>query len=142
MTIFNQTKYSGFLGNTKYSIKGYGCTTACVTMVHNYKNKKFIDLDKAAKMLSYTKDGLLIWSSLKKLGLQLVSRVYKYDKKLIDDTFKSDNKYVILQVNKNHWVWVIGRYIPFLGYRIADPLKGDKAYTNRYKNITGFAIIK
>jgi hypothetical protein len=48
---------------------------------------------------------------------------------------------VALQVNNNHWVWLIGRYIPLLGYRIADPMTGGKAYSSRYKTITGHAVI-
>jgi hypothetical protein len=38
-------------------------------------------------------------------------------------------------------VWVIGRYIPYLGYRIVDPMGGVKAYSSKYKRITGHAII-
>lgn len=130
------------LKGTVYTIGRWGCLMVSSVNVRNYKNKSAMTPTQANEKLSFTKDGLLIWSSLKNIGLQLVERVYKNDYAKIKAAYDSKDKYVILQVRSSHWVWVVGRYIPYFGWKIADPIDGRTKYTKTYGNqITGFAIV-
>ena len=143
MKIFCQQDYKTMLGNTRYSVARYGCLTADIAMIYDYIHKLNVNPAEMAKKLEYNSDGLLLWPSLSKIGMKLVSRQYTFNKKVIDSELASPNRYVVLQVNNNHWVWPIGRWIPILGYKIVDPFRGDKCYTNRYKNnITGLAVVE
>jgi len=142
MIIFNQQAYpKNYLGKTKYTIARWGCLTVCVTMIYDYLFNKQTTPDTMAQKLEYNINGNLLWYSLKNIGLKLVTRVRYFNKSIIDAAVKNPNQFIALEVNSCHWVWVIGRYIPVLGYRIVDPLRGDKAYSSRYRSITGFAII-
>ncbi len=143
MQIFNQQDYpKDYLGKTKYTIAKWGCLTVTLNMIYNYINGKNIEPPKVAQMFKYLNTGDLIWSSIDILGLKMIERVRTYRKDLIDKAYAIDGEYVALQVNSSHWVWVIGRYIPLLGYRVADPLHGDRCYVlSRYKKITGHAVI-
>jgi hypothetical protein len=145
MTIFNQQDArwaKEILGNTPYTIGRWGCLTTVLTMIHNEIKGSVMTPLQCAKLLKFTPDGLVIWSSLKEIDLKLVNRMKFRHDVIIQSALNSKDDYVALQVNNNHWVWLIGRYIPILGYRIVDPWTGTKCYTNRYKNnITGCAII-
>lgn len=130
------------LGKSPYTVGRYGCTSVCVTDVMNWLLNKSIPPSETVPKLAYTSEGLILWDSLKNLGLSLVGRFYGRQYEVIDKALADPGLCAIAQVNGNHWVWVIGRRLPILGYRIADPWTGTKAYTNRYKNnITGCAII-
>lgn len=142
MVIFNQQLYpKSFLGKTKFTVARWGCLVTVITMIYDYVYDRKMTPDSCAQKLQFMPSGDLVWGSLKNLTLRLVERVRRFDKAKIDAAFKNPDQYVALQVNSSHWVWVIGRYIPYLGYRIADPLRGDRGYSRRYKNITGHAVI-
>ena len=142
MKIFNQQDYpNDYLGDTKYSIARWGCLDTVITMIYDYLFSRQLNPVEISKLLSFNSDGELEWWSLKNIGLKLDERVRFYSKEKIDDAYASDDKFIALQVNNSHWVWVIGRYYPYFGYKIVDPLHGDKARSTRYANITGHAII-
>jgi hypothetical protein len=145
MVIFNQQDSrwaKETLGNTVYTIGRWGCLNTVLTMVYNQIFNSRMTPLQCAKKLQFTPDGMLKWESLKEINLKLVSRIRVRNDVMIKNALNSPKDYVALQVNNNHWVWLIGRYIPILGYRIADPWTGTACYTNRYKNnITGFALI-
>jgi hypothetical protein len=142
MLIFNQQKTLGFLGKTKFTIARWGCLDTVMTEIYDYLYGDKMTPDVMAQKLVFNENGDLVWSSLSNVDLKLISRVRYYNKAGIDKALKDPDQYIALQVNNNHWVWVIGRYLPFLGYKIADSWLGDKSYTNRYKNnITGYALI-
>lgn len=103
--------------------------------------KKFKNPGVLAKTLDFTKDGLILWGSLPKVGFQLEKRFTGEDRALIDAALKAPNKGVLIQVENYHWVLGLGRSI-FGGYRIADPWFGDISTTRRYKYISGGAVIK
>ena len=130
------------LGNTPYTIGRWGCLMTVLTMIRNEIFKSVMTPTQAAKKLQFTPGGLVIWSSLKDINLKLVNRMgFRHDV-IIQAAYRSKDQYVALQVNNNHWVWLIGRRLPFLGYRIVDPWTGSICYTNRYHdNITGFAVV-
>lgn len=145
MTIFSQqdSRWANVkMGGSNYTIGRWGCLLTDLTNLRNFIFGSAMRPDQADDKLSFTKDGLLIWGSLSGIGLKLVERVYKNDYNKILSVYKSSDKYAILQVNNNHWVWVIGRYIPYFGWKIGDPWTGTSCYTNKYRNnITGFAVI-
>lgn len=143
MKIFNQQNYpKSYLGKTKYTVARWGCLDTVVTQIYNYIFGKEITPDIMAKKLEFNENGELLWNSLKNVNLNLKSRVRTYRKDLIDQSFKNPNEFIALQVKNSHWVWVIGRYIPYFGYKIADPIGGKIRYTNYYDNkITGHAVI-
>lgn len=142
MQIFNQMDYpKDYLGKTQYTVARWGCLTTCVVMIHDYIFDKALNPAQAGQILAYLSTGDLIWSSIGKLGLKLDARVRTYRKDLIDKAFADPDKYIAIQVNGFHWVWVIGRYIPYLGYRIVDPLGGTKCWSSKYRSITGHALI-
>ena len=133
---------SKFLGKTKYNLGRWGCTTTGITQGYNLLFGKQKTPANVAQILDYTPEGYILWKSLQKLNLRLTERFYGRKDVSIMEGLKNPNKFVLLQVNNNHWVFLMGRWIPILGYRIADPWKGDTCYTNRYKNnITGGAVI-
>jgi hypothetical protein len=129
------------MGASKLTLGGYGCTTCCVSMVSAWYGE-YVSPDKLAKSKAlYTTAGLIIWQALGFLKFKFSERFYSFRKDKIDEALASSSKTVILQVNNDHWVWAIGKWLPVLGYRIIDPWTGSVCYSNRYRNnITGGAI--
>lgn len=128
------------LGKSNVAIGKYGCTTTCLSMVSDWFNI-YKDPSQIAQTIDYTRDGLIIWTSLSNIGLKLDQRVYSFDDNSIDKALSNTDTCCILQVNGNHWVLALSKSL-FGGYRIADPWFGDKSTTSRYDNhVTGIAII-
>lgn len=129
------------LGASRLTMGGYGCVTACVSAVSAWYDE-YTPPDKiATKKKNYTTSGLIIWQALDFKRFQFKQRFYSFRRDLIDEALYSPTKAVIVQVQNSHWVWVIGRWVPYLGYRIMDPWTGSIRYTNLYGNkITGGAI--
>jgi len=143
MLIFSQQdgRWASAIYNGHYSIGRYGCLITCVTMVDDWLFSANRDPLWVASMLAYS-NGLLIWGSLAKIQMKLVQRVYVRNDAIISNALADPSTCVVLQVNSNHWVFAIGRKIPVLGYRIADPWDGRIKYTNAYRNnITGCAVL-
>lgn len=127
--------------NNGYTYGRYGCTITCLAMVRNWFYGVVVFPDWVGPKLTYT-SGMIIWSSLANIGLRLVERVRVRNDVKIRAALASPSQCCIVEVNHNHWLFVVGRYIPVLGYRVIDPWRGDYCYTNRYgNNITGCAII-
>ena len=135
------------LGTSYVTVGRYGCTITCLSMLSGYfksfKTPRFL-----AKYLKYTRDGLIIWSSMPYvLPFRLDKRLYRQDDIEIKKSLDDPDKAVILQVDNFHWVVCLGvyRFAPWI-YRIADPWTGKKkAFVfSGYKKITGSAhlIIK
>lgn len=131
-----QTKYSN-----GYTIGRYGCTLTDLTMIRDWFLHDDMVPPVVASKLQYA-SGLIIWASLKNIGLSLVERVRVRNDAKIQQALASSDHCVIVEVNHNHWLWVIGRQLPVLGYRVVDPWDGRIKYTNAYRNnITGCAVI-
>lgn len=129
------------LGDSIATIGRYGCTTTDISM-----SLDFFDMYRTpaelARTLDYTKEGLILWDSLRKVGLSLVKRGYTRNSDDISRAIKDPKTVCILQVQGNHWVLATGMRI-FGGYNITDPWYGDISTTGRYKEqITGFAVIR
>lgn len=133
-----------FLGDTNYTCGRWGCLSVVLTMQRNYLINSVMSPKQSIKKLRYRSSGDLEWSSLPAINLILVTRVRTRDDVLMKKYFESPIYEIAIQVNNNHWVWMLSKnYLPILGYKIADPWTGTIAYTNRYKNnITGFAAVK
>jgi len=125
-----------------YTVGRWGCLAVSLANARNWFYNKNDNPMWTVPKLNYTSDGRILWNSLKNVGLKLVERVYGRNEAKINEALAHPNKCVILQVNNNHWVWAIGRKLPILGYRIADPWDGRIKYINFYRdNITGCAVI-
>lgn len=147
MVILNQRDYPNtYLGKSKAKVSDYGCLITCISMalswyVETFKKGKWRDPKWLAKNLTFTKTGLLYWNSITKsdLPIKFVYRYYsKNDSKCLE-ILKSTYNTCILQVDYNHWVFLIG-YSRIKGMKIADPYYGDITYLpKRNYKITGFA---
>jgi len=93
-----------------------------------------------AQNLEFTKEAYLLWQSLVRAKIDFVYRFYSQNDVVIKKAFADPDQFVVLQVNNNHWVWLVG---VVGGYRVMDPYYGDviKITQRKYK-ITGFAILE
>jgi len=127
--------------NGNYTLGRYGCTITDITMFYDWAFNKNVRPDWVASKLKFS-NGLLLWNSISNIGLKFVYRYYSRNDNRIKQALNSANEGCLLQVNKNHWLFLIGRYIPGLGWKVADPWTGKSCYTKKYNNnITGFAVI-
>lgn len=130
------------MGNTPFTISHYGCLLTDVSMLSSYYGE-YKSPKELAKKLSFTKDGLLIWSSIPKvLPFKLNKRYYKRDQKALLQALKQPGMAVALQVDGYHWVLGLGvyKFAPWI-VRIWDPWNNRKyAFPlSPYKKITGMA---
>lgn len=124
-----------------YTIGRYGCVISCLTMARNWFFNDNKTPDWAARLLLFS-SGAVIWSSISNIGLRFVQRVFGRNDAVINEALINPNKCCLIQVNNNHWLWLIGRLVPGRGWKVVDPWHGDICYTDRYgNNITGCAVI-
>lgn len=131
------------IGKSDKTVGAYGCTISCVADGSSYFQEEATP-GVLAKKLSFTPSGLLIWSSIGKYfkTFQFEWRFYSFDKVRIDEALKDPKRVCLVNVDKGkHWVFVVGRYIPFLGYKVSDPWHFP-AKTAYRKDIVGGAILK
>ena len=130
------------IGKTNITVGRMGCTITCLAMLSSYFGC-YKTPGMLAKYLSYTKDALLIWSSIpSELCFSLHKRFYGYNAELIAEGLKLKNTAVILQVQGYHWVVAISKIPLTKTYIIADPWTGKLSTTLAYKNqITGGAVL-
>lgn len=117
----------------------YGCTLTSLSMALTSFGK-VSDPGKIVKQLRFTKDGLLLWDSLAKVGLKLEQRFFGHNQRLIQGALAHPKKFALIQVDGYHWVLATGNYSSGV-YKIADPWFGDCSTTKRYGRITGGAVI-
>lgn len=142
MKILSQMFYGWhdiLIGKTSETVGRKGCLITCISMITDYIGR-YTNPGELATTLDFNPDAKLIWDSVKKVGLDFVYRFYSRDDIKIKRAFNNPDQFVVLQVNNNHWVWLIGISG---GYKVADPYYGDTPYLSkrRYK-ITGFAILE
>jgi GH25 family lysozyme M1 (1,4-beta-N-acetylmuramidase) len=127
------------IGDTNENLGGKGCLITCISMITDYVGK-YLNPGELAQTLDFTPEVLLLWNSLPKGGLDFVYRFKNRDDLKIKKAFKDPDQFVVLQVNNNHWVWLIGVKG---GYKVADPYYGDIIFLSKRKyRITGFAILE
>ena len=127
------------IGQSQRTVGSDGCLITDESAITNEINN-YHDPGWMAQNLDFTPDGLFIWASIIKVKLDFVYRFYIQDDKKIKKAFADPDQYVVLQVDKKHWIWLVGVKG---GYRIMDPYYGDVIpITKRYKKITGFAILE
>jgi len=127
------------LGQTKHTIGRLGCTITSIAAALTSFGKA-TDPAKLAKTLSFTREGLLLWGSLAKVGCRLDQRFYGHNQRLIQGALAHPKKFALIQVDSSHWVLATGNYSAGV-YKIADPWFGDRSTTKRYGKITGGAVI-
>jgi len=127
-----------YIGKSKAKIKDYGCTITSISMFSdwygNYKNPEWM-----ANHLSFTTDGKLYWNSVStsELPMRFVYRYYYKDDRKIQEILKSKDGVCLLEVNRNHWVALVG-YSRVYGYKVNDPWDGTTCYlSKRNYKITG-----
>jgi len=128
-----------YIGKSKEKVKDYGCTITSVSMFSDWYGG-YKDPAWMADHLSFTTDGKLYWNSISTsvLPMRFVYRFYYKDDKKIQEILKSKDGVCLLEVNRNHWVALVG-YSRIYGYRVHDPYYGDTIYlSKRNYKITGF----
>lgn len=126
------------------TIGRYGCTTCCISMLSDYFGC-FESPDRIiGKEVKYTKDGLVIWSSINFPKFTFRERFYGQDNQKILEALKNPKKAVILNVNDGqHWVVGLSKTLIGNDYLAADPWNGKKiSVLKTYRNITGGAIFQ
>jgi GH25 family lysozyme M1 (1,4-beta-N-acetylmuramidase) len=127
------------IGKSNETVGRKGCLITCISMITDFIGH-YINPGELAQTLDFTCNALLIWSSVSKAKLDFVYRYYSRDDAKIKKAFADPDQFVILQVNNNHWVWLIGIKG---GYKVADPYYGDVIYISKRRyRITGFAILE
>lgn len=132
------------LGNSRYTIGRYGCTTTCLSMLSDYF-KCYQAPDKVAKGgAKYTLDGYIIWESLNFSSMAFEARVRSRDDKMIQTSLNDRTRAVILNVNNGaHWVVAVNKVLFSNDYWVIDPWSGNKVKACKtYKNIVGSAHLK
>lgn len=130
-----------YLGPSKCKVYAFGCTTTCISMFSDWYGE-YKDPGVLARSLTYTKDGLLYWSSIGKVYKTITFkwRFYSHDKKLITTALSSRWDTVLLNVDRNkHWVAAL-YHVPFVGYMAADPWTGFKRLY-KYNEVGGGSIL-
>jgi hypothetical protein len=91
-----------------------------------------------SKIIDYTKDALILWASVSKVGLNFVWRGYTENRAIIDEALKNPKKVCLLNVdNGGHWVLGVRRLWGGM-YTVIDPWTGTK---KMYSGVVGFAIL-
>lgn len=127
------------LGISPHTVGQYGCTTTAISAFSHWYGC-YKDPGVLARSLSYTKTGLLIWSSIANvLCCKFKWRFYSFDKKMIDTALKSKDEVVLLNVDRGYH-WVSALYpIPFTNkYYVMNPWTGKNEI---YDGVVGGAIL-
>lgn len=130
------------LGNSRYTIGRYGCTTTCISMLSDYF-QCFQPPDAIAKSYcQYTLDGYILWNTLTLPRMGFKVRLYGQDDVAIQQALKDPRQAVILNVsNGGHWVVAIRKTLFGNDYVCVDPWTGKICLAKRdYRNIVGAAI--
>ena len=142
MIIFKQGNYpKDYMGSSGVSIAKSGCLTCSITVGYDALTNKTLNPPMIASKLSYNQQGMLLWGSLGNWGLKLELKSEVPNDTAVNEALVNPDKFAVLEINHGaHFVLVIGKKLPLLGYRIYDPFYGDKAY--RYNSlVTGCRII-
>ncbi len=127
------------IGRSNETVGRKGCLITDNSAITDYIGN-FKDPGVLAQLLDFTAAGLLLWQSIEKAGLDFVYRFYSRDDAKILKAFADPDQFVVLEVNHNHWLWLIG---VVGGYKVMDPYYGDVIrITQRNYKITGFAILE
>lgn len=130
------------LGKSKETVGKVGCVTTDISMGTSYFGNYFDPGQLASKMLEYTIDGLILWQSVRNIGLRFIWRGYpsNFEQAEIDEALKNPKRICLLNVDGGkHWVLGINR-IPFsTKYLVADPWDGKRKF---YNGVIGYSIIE
>jgi len=142
MLIFKQGDYPNiFLGNSGKSVAKAGCLTCALTVGKNSISETAYTPAQVVNIIQYNSVGEVLWNSLANLGLKLKYKSTTRNDLAVNEALANPDEFAVLEINHGaHFVLVIGRKLPVLGYRVYDPFYGDRAY--RYNSvITGCRIV-
>lgn len=126
------------IGNSIWNLGQKGCVTTDVSMSLSYFGTELnpgIMVDK----LKYTPGGLLLWESVKNVGLKFVARGLNYNQAVIDEALKNKQKTCLLNVDGGaHWVLGIYRVPMTRKFWVADPWNGTRKF---YSGVVGYSIL-
>lgn len=131
------------MGHSNATVGHYGCTITSISNLSGfYCNYK--DPEWCARHFDFTHDGLLLWQSVKDVGMRFSGRHYSYSKAHLLEILRSKNDSCIIQVplhtgSGRHWLALTnyhnGRLIAF------DPwYKTGVDVLAKYGKITGYAV--
>jgi hypothetical protein len=130
------------LGKSQQTVGKVGCVTTDISMGTSYFGTYFDPGVLASKKLEYTSAGLILWQSVKNIGLKFVWRGYpsNFKQSEIDEALKNPKRICLLNVDSGaHWVLGISR-VPFTTkYLVADPWSGSRKI---YGGVIGYSIIE
>ena len=130
------------LGKTNYKIGRWGCTVTALCMLLSKFTLAYPTPDTAAKKWVFDGDGLITWRKCDFGEMKFIGRHKNYDPITIEKYANADDKGVIVEVDKYHWLavnrWEKGMPILY------DPLTGEEleGYRPRYRRISGFALFE
>lgn len=126
------------IGKSPWTLGQKGCVTTDVSMSVSYFGQEIIPGIMVDK-LNYTTGGLLLWESVKNVGLKFLWRGFKYEPAKIDEALKNPKKTCLLNVDRGaHWVLGIYR-VPFMNkFWVADPFTGKRKF---YSGVVGYSIL-
>lgn len=126
------------IGNSKLTIGRYGCTITCLSMLTSIFGDFVLPDEIADHKEWFTHGGLVVWGALKLPHIAFEKRLCDKYVKEIEESLKSPEKAVILEIwSKSHWVVGIRKTI-WGNYAVADPWQG-KIITIAPSDITGSA---
>jgi hypothetical protein len=128
------------LGKTNRTMAQVGCTTTCISMSGTYFEEDILPFPLCQE-LEYTKDALLIWSSIGKVfkRIEFDYRYFTFNQLKFDEALKSPNKTLLLNVdNGGHWVLALRRLYGNTWW-VADPWTGTRKI---YRGAIGGAVIR
>lgn len=139
------------IGDTKYTIKQFGCTicSLCTMFSDMFKGEIEITPTGGAKLWSFTKDAKVYWNSIAKKWVVFIGRYYHSpDHKTATEYINDKNKGIVLEINDGtHWVYPIKwgyKWFPY--FFCADPYtynwqtKQARVIVMRKSRITGYSI--
>ena len=129
------------IGKTRQVLAKLGCTVTALAMLLSGFHKDTEDPGEAAKIWAFNSKAEVLWTRSKFNGMAFIWRGYAYHRNVINEYAAAADKGVVLEVNYNHWVTVVG--IKNGQLVIHDPWDGKPytAFPSKYR-ITGYALFK
>lgn len=126
------------IDSVPYTIGRWGCTVSSIANGRLAISGVEMNPKDVSDRLQFTQYGLVKWTSLPALGLQMEKRLLWWDVPEAKKALKDKNKFCLIELNSNHW-GLLWSTFPFI--RILDPI-GAKVRTLKKDKITKTVIIR
>lgn len=138
----NDPRWAGTrIGKSNLTLGRWGCTICSLCMLLEEFRGYPCSPKDAAFYWKFNRKGEILWNSTQFRGMLFKRRYYVNDIKTIALHANDQNRGVIVQVNRNHWLYI--KRVDGKNISGVDPLTG-KAFDNLPKKyaITGFATFE